>query len=88
LSFTAVLRAKVGDHRLQRKIALEGHRFTPNEALAHGLIDHVVAGGVQAILAKAEEVAESICANAQAGAWGVVKVNIPSFPRNWVYDDG
>jgi len=73
LSFTAVLRAKVGDHRLQRKIALEGHRFTPDEALSHGLIDHVVVGGTQAILAKAKEVAENICANAQAGAWGVVK---------------
>src|ERR1700731_4894572 len=29
LSFAAVLRAKWGDHRLHRKIALEGHRFTP-----------------------------------------------------------
>lgn len=88
MSFSATLRAKIGDHRLQRKIVLEGHRFTPEEALAHGLIDHVVVGGTQAIMAKAEEVAESVCAIAQAGAWGIVKVNIPPFPRNWVYDDG
>jgi len=73
VSFASLLRAKVGDHRLQRKIAPEGHRFTPEEALAHGLVDHIVAGGTRAILAKAEEIAECISANAQPGAWGMVK---------------
>lgn len=87
MSFAALLRAKVGDHRLQRKIALEGYRFTPEEALAHGLVDHIVAGGTRAILAKAEEIAECISANAQPGAWGMVKVNIPPFPRKWVHKD-
>jgi enoyl-CoA hydratase/carnithine racemase len=87
VSFASLLRAKVGDHRLQRKIAPEGHRFTPEEALAHGLVDHIVAGGTRAILAKAEEIAECISANAQPGAWGMVKVSIPPFPRKWVYRD-
>ena len=56
LSFAAVLRAKWGDHRLHRKIALEGHRFTPAEALDAGIVDYVVAGGTREVLAKAEEV--------------------------------
>jgi len=73
LSFAAILRAKVGDHRLQRKIALEGYRFTPPEALADGLLDWIVTGGTSAVLAKAEEVADSTCSNAQRGVWGIIK---------------
>ncbi|KAK2460907.1 hypothetical protein APHAL10511_007377 [Amanita phalloides] len=72
-SFAAILRAKVGDHRLQRKIALEGHRFTPEEALTDGLVDYIVNGGTSAILAKVEEIADAVCANSQAGVWGIIK---------------
>ncbi|KAJ2916582.1 hypothetical protein MD484_g3816, partial [Candolleomyces efflorescens] len=73
LSFAAILRAKFGDHRLQRQIALEGYRFTPPEALAAGILDHIVSGDTAAVLAKAEEVAEGISGNAQAGVWGLIK---------------
>jgi enoyl-CoA hydratase/carnithine racemase len=74
LSFAAILRAKVGDHRLQRKIALEGHRFTAKEAHEDGLLDHLVAGNTADVLSKAEQVAEQFAANAQAGVWGLIKV--------------
>lgn len=73
-SFTAILRAKFGDHRLQRKIALEGHRFVPSEALADGILDHLVTGNTTAVVAKAEEVADRISGNAAAGVWGLIKV--------------
>ena len=79
LAFAAILRAKVGDLRLQRKIALEGYRFTPPEALSDGLVDHIVAGGTSAILAKAEEIADATCTNAQSGVWGLIKVKIHLF---------
>ncbi|EAU85527.1 hypothetical protein CC1G_06428 [Coprinopsis cinerea okayama7 len=75
-SFASLLRAKFGDHRLVRKIALEGHRFTPPEALADGLLDHIVNGKTADVLAKAEEVAERVSMNASAGAWGLIKKDL------------
>ena len=55
-------------------IALEGHRFTPQEALNLGLVDHIVKGDTTAVLAKATDVAESVSSNAQMGVWGLIKV--------------
>jgi len=75
-SFTAILKAKIGNHALQRKIALEGHRFTPQEALADGILDHVVQGGAPEVLAKAEEVADKFSINAAGGVWGLIKANV------------
>jgi Delta3-Delta2-enoyl-CoA isomerase len=74
LSFTAILRAKFGDHRLYRKIALEGHRYTAEEALQDGILDYIVKGKTADILAKAEEVADRFSGNATMGAWGLIKV--------------
>ncbi|TFK40257.1 ClpP/crotonase-like domain-containing protein [Crucibulum laeve] len=76
LSFAALLRAKFGDHRVQRRIALEGHRYTPAEALADGILDHLVTGTTADVLAKAEEVANSFCDNARAGVWGLIKSDL------------
>ncbi len=73
-SFTAVIRAKIGDHRLQRKIALEGHRFTPQEALQDGILDYIVKGRTAEVLAKSEEMADGIDGNAAGGVWGLIKV--------------
>ena len=76
VSFAATLRVKVGDANLHRKIALEGHRFTPKEALAAGLVDHIVPGdSAEAVLHKARELAESIDSLAKGGAWGLIKVD-------------
>lgn len=74
LSFTAILRAKFGDHRLYRKIALEGHRYTAEEALQDGILDYIVKGKTADVLAKAEEVADRFSGNATMGAWGLIKV--------------
>lgn len=79
MSFTAILRAKFGDHRLYRKIALEGHRYTAEEALQDGILDYIVKGKTVDILAKAEEVADRFSGNATMGAWGLIKVLIFTF---------
>ena len=74
LSLASVVRAKVGDGRVQRKIALEGHRFTPKEGLDLGLLDHIVSGNTEVVLAKAAEVADSVGSIAKEGVWGIIKV--------------
>ena len=74
MSFSKLLVAKCQDQRILRKIALEGHRFTPSELLASGLVDIVVDGGSEAVLARASELAERWSANARTGVWGLIKV--------------
>jgi len=76
LSFAAIVRAKIGDGRLHRKIALEGYRFTPPEALEAGFLDHLVNGNTDAVLAKAEELANSLSSLANEGVWGLIKVDL------------
>jgi len=73
LSLAAIMRCKVPDPRTVRKIALEGHRFTPAEALSAGLVDYTVAGGTEGVLAKAQEVAESVQSYPKMGSWGTIK---------------
>ena len=71
------LRAKVRDANLQRKIALEGHKFTPQEALAAGLLDRIVPGdSAEAVLHVARELAESVDTLARGGTWGLIKVDL------------
>jgi enoyl-CoA hydratase/carnithine racemase len=72
-SFARLLRAKVGDGRVQRKIALEGHRFTPPEALAAGIVDELVPGGTEDVLKRASEIATKQAPNAKSGVWGLIK---------------
>jgi enoyl-CoA hydratase/carnithine racemase len=68
------LKAKIGDHRLHRKIALEGHRYSAPEALQDGILDYTVKGKTADILAKAEEIADKFGVNAAMGVWGLIKV--------------
>ncbi|KAF7795971.1 hypothetical protein EIP86_007140 [Pleurotus ostreatoroseus] len=68
-----IARARVHDAVLLRKIALEGHRFTPQEALEAKLIDAVASGDTDGVLAKAHELAETVCVQAKAGAWGLIR---------------
>jgi len=72
-SFAALLRAKVGDLRIQRKIALEGARFTPAEALKAGLLDYIVPGNTEDMINKATEMAGTVSGLAKGGVWGVIK---------------
>jgi enoyl-CoA hydratase/carnithine racemase len=74
LSLATIMRAKVGDGRLQLKIALEGHRFTPQEALDAGLVDHIVAGNTETVLARAVSLADGVGPIANQGVWGIIKV--------------
>jgi len=77
------LRVKVGDANLHRKIALEGHRFTPREALAAGLVDQIVPGdSAEAVLSRARELAESVDSLAKGGAWGLIKVGKTIFDNS------
>ena len=71
-----IVQAKVTDAQAVRKLALEGHRFTPPEALKYGIVDHIVEGDTEAVLKKAQEVAEAVGAQAQAGAWGLIRVRL------------
>ncbi|KAF7312100.1 Acid protease [Mycena indigotica] len=75
-SFAGVLNAKVGNNNTRRKIALEGHRFTPQEALDAGLVDRVVAGNTSAVLASAQELAASVGNKASSGVWGLIKKDL------------
>lgn len=74
--FGLVVHAKVTDAQTVRKIALEGHRFTPAEALKCGLVDHIVPGDTEDVLNKAQQVAESVSGQAQAGVWGVIRSDL------------
>jgi Delta3-Delta2-enoyl-CoA isomerase len=69
------MRAKLGNTVVHRSIALEGRRFTPQEGLAEGFVDHVVKGNTEAVLAKAEAVADRVSGNARTGVWGMIKVS-------------
>ncbi|KAK1222834.1 hypothetical protein PQX77_014256 [Marasmius sp. AFHP31] len=75
-SFGRLLLSRFGSGQLQRQIALEGHRFTPPEALKLGIVDYIVPGNTQDVLNKAEQVAAQWESNAQGGAWGLIKGGI------------
>ncbi|KAI4527055.1 ClpP/crotonase [Schizophyllum commune Loenen D] len=73
-AFAAILRAKVGDPHVRRRVALEGQRFTPQEALKAKLIDRIANGGTTAdVLAAAEKLADEVSPLAKSGAWGLIK---------------
>ncbi|KAI0749508.1 ClpP/crotonase [Daedaleopsis nitida] len=72
-SLIAVLKAKVPSPQTLRKIVVEGHRFTPGEALALGLVDHVVDGTTEAVITAAQAFGDKLGPMAKTGAWGVNK---------------
>ena len=59
-----------------RRIVLEGHRFTPADLLNAGIVDEIVDGGSEAVLARAIEIAEQWSGNARMGAWGLIRVSL------------
>ena len=74
-SLAAVVRTKVPDSRTVRRIALEGHRFTPQEALEAGFIDRIADGSSsEDVLSAARQLAEQKSLNAKTGVWGLIKV--------------
>jgi enoyl-CoA hydratase/carnithine racemase len=67
LSFTEILNAKVGSPAVRRRVALEGHRFTPSEALKVGMVDRLanltgasVGNGTEKVLEEAMKFAKEV----------------------------
>lgn len=75
-SFAYLLRGKVARSTIRRKIALEGHRFTPKEALDAEIVDELVGGTTEDVLARALALAESKAPLAQQGVWGLIKTEV------------
>ncbi|KIK96592.1 hypothetical protein PAXRUDRAFT_825779 [Paxillus rubicundulus Ve08.2h10] len=80
LSFTAMLNAKVSDPSTRRRIALEGHRFTPSEAHAAGIIDRVASCsgtgvdlGTENVLKEATKLAKEVSGLPKEGVFGAIK---------------
>ncbi|THV01081.1 hypothetical protein K435DRAFT_656042, partial [Dendrothele bispora CBS 962.96] len=71
-----VYTTKFGNGQLQRKTALEGHRFTPKEALDAGIMDYLAQRDTKVVLAKAEEAAGQRAGNAKGGVLGIIKTEI------------
>ncbi|KAG1821841.1 ClpP/crotonase-like domain-containing protein [Suillus subaureus] len=79
LTFTAVLNAKVGSPVIRRRVALEGHRFTPSEALEAGIVDRLanltgtsVESGTDKVLAEAMKLANEVKILASRGVWSAI----------------
>ena len=71
-----MLNAKVASPVTRKRIALEGHRFTPEECLAHGLVDVLASGSNTAdVLEAAVALGEKWGANAKTGVWGLIKAS-------------
>lgn len=75
MTFAALARAKLLP-TLHRTVALEGHRFTPSEALAASLVDNIVPGGTEEVLVRAKEVAQAKAGKARGGVWGLIKGDV------------
>lgn len=80
MSFVAVLNAKVSDPAVRRRIALEGHRFTPSEALAAGIVDRLASSseastglGTENVLKEAMKLAKEVSALPKEGVFGSIK---------------
>ncbi|KAH7930237.1 ClpP/crotonase [Leucogyrophana mollusca] len=75
LSFAAIMEAKVASPTVRRRIALEGHRMTPTEALAAEVVDRLAPGaeGTKGVLEVAEKLAVEVGGLAKEGVWGAIK---------------
>ncbi|THH18131.1 hypothetical protein EW146_g2808 [Bondarzewia mesenterica] len=67
---------KVPRSTIQRKVALEGHRFTPQEAVDAELVDELVSGGTEDILRRAIDLAQAKTGLASKGVWGLIKTEL------------
>jgi enoyl-CoA hydratase/carnithine racemase len=66
---------------VRRRVALEGHRFTPSEALKAGMVDRLanlsgtsVGNGTDKVLKEAIKLAKEVKGLASQNVWGVIKV--------------
>lgn len=70
------LRTKFRDSNILRKMVQEGHRWTPQELLANGMVDEIVEGGSEAVLKHALALADTRSGDARTGVYGLIKVII------------
>ncbi|TFY80659.1 hypothetical protein EWM64_g3356 [Hericium alpestre] len=75
-SFGALLRAKLPSAATLRTLALEGHRWTPPDAIKAGIVDELVSGGTEIVLERAVRVGSEKAALAREGAWGLIRAEI------------
>ena|ERR1700761_197298 len=71
--FAVLMRAKGSNPAFLRKLALEGHRFTAAELLAHDMVDGM-ADSVDGVLGKCKEIAARVEGVSKMGVWGLIKV--------------
>jgi enoyl-CoA hydratase/carnithine racemase len=86
-SMAAVLNQKLPNHRVLRKTALEGHRWTPQELRDIGVIDQLAEGGTQGVLGAAHELAETHAPLAKSGVFGLVKKDLAREIFDSIKDD-
>lgn len=77
-SFSAIFQEKARDPSLIRAICLEAKRFTPQELLKHGLVDHLADGGSKGVLEAATKLGQKVGMNAASGVFGLIKVSAPN----------
>lgn len=82
-SLAAVARTKLGPSTL-RALAFEGHRFSPDEALAAGIVDVIASGSSsEAVLDAAKKLAIKKSETSKSGAYGLIKVRL--FPLDYYW---
>lgn len=94
LSFTAILNAKVGSPVIRRRVALEGHRFTPSEALKAGIVDRLanltgtsVESGTDKVLEEAMKLANEVKILASRGIWSAINACLYKDCLDVLYSD-
>ncbi|KAG8921962.1 hypothetical protein FRC01_014680 [Tulasnella sp. 417] len=86
-SFSAIFQEKARDPVVLRSICLEGKRFTPQELLKHGLVDHLADGGSKGVLEAATQLGQKVGVNAVSGVWGLIKKENYSKTLEMMADD-
>lgn len=86
-SFAAVLNYKLPKHKVLRKTAIEGHRWTPQELRDVGVIDQLADGGTQAVLEAARGLAETKSPLATSGVFGLIKKDLERDIFDEIKDD-
>lgn len=75
-SLAAILNYKLPTPQAVRKTALEGHRWTPQELHAIGVVDVLAEGDTDGVLAAARELAKQKAPLAKSGVWGLMKEDL------------
>ncbi|KAG8816852.1 hypothetical protein FRC17_000165 [Serendipita sp. 399] len=75
-SFSTLFNAKCTDAMVVRKVFLEAHRFTAQEALQVKLVDELVEGDSDAVFAAAVKLALGVSHLSRLGVYGLIKKEV------------